>query len=124
VEAAHVSQEVNMVEVNNSKDGEGDPNNGARNIDGGNDKDMDTKGAEDDATSNNNGQDENNTKSGVEGMQEQCQQVDDIQIGTLKVQLSPTGSASFVPNLGEKNRFYQPILHVENLTLNNKNRFP
>jgi hypothetical protein len=113
-----------MVEVNNSKDGEGDPNNGARNIDGGNDKDMDTKGAEDDATSNNNGQDENNAKSGVEGMQEQCQQVDDIQIGTLKVQLSPTGSASFVPNLGEKNRFYQPILHVENLTLNNKNRFP
>ncbi|KAM0913019.1 hypothetical protein ACQ4PT_012397 [Festuca glaucescens] len=62
VEAAHVAQEVNMVE--------------------------------DDATSNNNGQDENSAKSGVEGMQEQCQQVDEIQIGTLKVQLSPIDLAS------------------------------
>ncbi|KAM0865553.1 hypothetical protein ACQ4PT_043194 [Festuca glaucescens] len=120
VEAAHVSQEVNMVEANNSKDGGGDPNNGAGNIDGGNAMDMDTKGAEDDATSNNNGQVENNTKSGVEGMQEQCKHVDEIQIGTLKVQLSPTGSASFDSNLGEKIRFYKPILHVENLPLSNK----
>ncbi|KAM0918614.1 hypothetical protein ACQ4PT_008736 [Festuca glaucescens] len=94
VEAAHVAQEVNMVEVHNDKDGGGDPNNGTGNIDGGNDMDMDTKGAEDDATSNNNGQDENSTKSGVEGMQEQCQQVDKIQIGTLKVQLSPIDLAS------------------------------
>ncbi|KAM0851911.1 hypothetical protein ACQ4PT_052118 [Festuca glaucescens] len=105
VEAAHVSQEVNMVEANNSKDGGGDPNNVTGNIDGGNAMDMDSKGAEDDATSNNNGQDENNTKSGVEGMQEQCQHVDEIQIGTLKVQLSPTDSlpgqsSSGLPKVG------------------------
>jgi hypothetical protein len=97
-----VSQEVNMAAVNDSTDGEGDPNNGAGNVDGGNEMDMDAKGSEEVATSNDNGQAENNTKDGVEGMQEQCQQIDDILIGTLKLQLSPTGSASFIPNLGEK----------------------
>ncbi|KAM0855580.1 hypothetical protein ACQ4PT_049693 [Festuca glaucescens] len=94
VETAHVAQEVNMSEANLDKDGGGDPNNGGGNIDGGNAMDMDAKGVEEDATSNNNGQDENISKSGVEGMQEQCQQVDEIQIGTLKVQLSPIDRSS------------------------------
>jgi hypothetical protein len=118
VEGAHVSEEVNIVAVNNSKDGEGDPNNGAGNVDGGNEMDMDAKGSEEVATSNNNGQDENNTKDGVEGMQEQCQQMDGILIGTIKLQLSPTGSASLFPNLGEENRINKPIFHVENMSLN------
>jgi hypothetical protein len=54
---------------------------------------MDAKGAEDEATSNNNGEDGNIAKSDVEGMQEQCQQVEEIDIGTLKVLLSPIGNA-------------------------------
>jgi hypothetical protein len=108
-----------MSEVNNDKDGGGDPNNGTGNIDGVNVMDMDAKGVDEEATSNNNGQDENVSKSGVEGMQEQCQQVDEIQIGTLKVQLSPIGTVSFDPNLAE-NKFYKPIFHVQNLALSNK----
>jgi hypothetical protein len=62
-----------------------------------------------------------NTKGGVEGMQEQCQHVDEIQIGTMKVQLSPTGSASFYSYLGKKVPFYMSISHVGILPLNNKN---
>ncbi|KAM0895108.1 hypothetical protein ACQ4PT_024038 [Festuca glaucescens] len=94
VEAANGSQEVNMVDANNGNDGGGDAHNGEGNNAGGNAMDMDTKGADDDATSNNNGQDVPNTRNGVEGMQEQCQHVEEIQIGTMKVQLSPADSGS------------------------------
>ncbi|KAM0930682.1 hypothetical protein ACQ4PT_000783 [Festuca glaucescens] len=95
------SQEVNMVDANNGNDGGGDAHNGEGNNAGGNTMDMDTKGADDDATSNNNGQDVPNTRNGVEGMQEQCQHVEEIQIGTMKVQLSPadTGSSRSAPGL-------------------------
>ncbi|KAK1682059.1 hypothetical protein QYE76_042907 [Lolium multiflorum] len=102
-----VPQEVNMDAVNDSMDGGGDPNNGAGNVDGGNEMDMDAKGSEDVATSNNNGHVENNTKDGAEGMQEQCQKFDDILIGTMKLQLSPkdslsVGSSSGLPEVGSR----------------------
>ncbi|KAK1661842.1 hypothetical protein QYE76_050001 [Lolium multiflorum] len=89
VETGHVAQEVNMAEANDDKDGGGDSNNGLGNGDGHNDMEMDTRGAEEEGSANNNGQDENGAKNGVEGMQEQCEQVEEINIGALKVPLSP-----------------------------------
>ncbi|KAM0842343.1 hypothetical protein ACQ4PT_058412 [Festuca glaucescens] len=122
VETGHIAQEVNMVEANNDKDGGGDPNNGLGDFDGHNDMEMDARGAEDEATSNKDGQDGNVAKNGVEGMQEHNEQVEEINIGTLKVPLSPIGNAYFDSILAEKNIAAKPILHDQNLSLNNKNR--
>ncbi|KAM0841956.1 hypothetical protein ACQ4PT_058679 [Festuca glaucescens] len=94
VETGHIAQEVNMAEANNDKDGGGDPNNGLGDFDGHNDMEMDARGAEDEATSNKDGQDGNVAKNGVEGMQEHNEQVEEINIGTLKVPLSPIDSES------------------------------
>ncbi|KAM0871838.1 hypothetical protein ACQ4PT_039081 [Festuca glaucescens] len=94
VETGHIAQEVNMAEANNDKDGGGDPNNGLGDFDGHNDMEMDARGAEDAATSNKDGQDGNVAKNGVEGMQEHNEQVEEINIGTLKVPLSPIDSES------------------------------
>jgi hypothetical protein len=45
--------------------------------------------------------------------------VEEINIRTLKVLLSPIGNSSFVSNLAEK-KFYKPILHAQNMSLSNK----
>jgi hypothetical protein len=54
---------------------------------------MDARGAEDEANSNKDGQDGNVAQNGVEGMQELNEQVEGINIGTLRVPLSPIGNA-------------------------------
>jgi hypothetical protein len=105
VEVANGSQEGNMVDVNNGNGGGGDAQNGEDKNAGGNDMDMDTKGVEDNATSNKNGQDAPNTTSGVQGMQEHCKPIEEVQIGSMKVKLSPAGTSSSGPNLGLKHHF-------------------
>ncbi|KAK1611113.1 hypothetical protein QYE76_034786 [Lolium multiflorum] len=89
VEPVQMAQEVNMAEANDDKNGDGDPNNGLGNGNGNNDMEMDAKGAGYEEHANNNGQDENSVINGVEGMQEQCDRVEEVSIGTLKVPLSP-----------------------------------
>ncbi|KAM0844987.1 hypothetical protein ACQ4PT_056692 [Festuca glaucescens] len=107
VETVHGSQEVNMVDANNGNDGNDDAHHGDGNNGGGNDMDMNPKGTDEDATSNNNEQGVSNTNNGVDGMQVQCQHIDEIQIGMMKVQLSPadpvhSNSASGLPMVGAR----------------------
>jgi hypothetical protein len=52
-------------------------------------------------------------------MQEQGEQVEEINIGILKVPLSPIGNVSFVSNSVQKNNIHKPILHAQLLSLNN-----
>ncbi|KAM0930524.1 hypothetical protein ACQ4PT_000898 [Festuca glaucescens] len=92
VETVQGSQEVNMVDANNGNDGNDDAHHGEGNNGGGNAMDMDPKGTDEDATSNNNEQDVSNANNGVDGMQVQRQHIDAIQIGTMNVQLTPTDS--------------------------------
>ncbi|KAM0924360.1 hypothetical protein ACQ4PT_004980 [Festuca glaucescens] len=90
VETVQGSQEVNMVEANNGNDGNDDAHHGEENNGGGNAMDMDPKGTDEGATSNNNGQDGSYENNGVDGMQVQAHHIDAIQIGTMNVQLTPT----------------------------------
>ncbi|KAK1683201.1 hypothetical protein QYE76_044049 [Lolium multiflorum] len=121
VEPVQMAQEVNMAEANDDKNGDGDPNNGLGNGNGNNDMEMDAKGAGDEEHANNNGQDENSVKNGVEGMQEQCDRVEEVSIGTLKVPLSPLGEVSLDSILAHKNTVSLPILHAQNLSLSDEN---
>ncbi|KAK1605426.1 hypothetical protein QYE76_029099 [Lolium multiflorum] len=93
VEPGHVTQEVNMVEATNHKDGGGDPSNGLGDIHEHNDMDMDARGGENETIGNKDGQLGNATRNGVEGMQEHNEQVDAIEIGTLKDAWGPRRDA-------------------------------
>ncbi|KAM0893247.1 hypothetical protein ACQ4PT_025232 [Festuca glaucescens] len=90
VETTQGSQEVNMAEANNGNDGNDDANNGEESHGGGNAMDMDPKGVDEGNTSNNNGKEGTNENNGVEGMQVQSNNVDAIQIGTMKLPITPT----------------------------------
>ncbi|KAM0871704.1 hypothetical protein ACQ4PT_039194 [Festuca glaucescens] len=93
VKVAQGSQEVNMVDANNGNDGNDDAQHGEKKYGGGHAMDMDQKGNDGDATSNNNDQDASNVNNGVEGMQEQLHNIDAIQIGTMHVKIAPKDSA-------------------------------
>ncbi|KAM0849117.1 hypothetical protein ACQ4PT_053932 [Festuca glaucescens] len=82
VETVHGSQEVNMVDANNGNGGNDGAHNGEGNNGGGHAMDMDHKGNDTDATSNNNENDASNVNNGIDGMQEQLQHFDAIQIGS------------------------------------------
>ncbi|KAM0846205.1 hypothetical protein ACQ4PT_055823 [Festuca glaucescens] len=99
VEATQGSQEVNMATANNGNDGNDDANNGEENHGGGNAMDMDPKGVEEGTTSNNNGREGTSENNGVEGMQEQFE-LGAIQIGTMKLPITPTDLLASVPILG------------------------
>ncbi|KAM0842887.1 hypothetical protein ACQ4PT_058064 [Festuca glaucescens] len=90
VETTQGSQEVNMVEANNGNDGSDDAHHGEENNGGGNAMDMDPKGSDEGNTSNNNGQEGSFENNGVDGMQVQDNHIDEIQIGTMNVQITPT----------------------------------
>ncbi|KAM0883870.1 hypothetical protein ACQ4PT_031341 [Festuca glaucescens] len=92
VETTQGLQEVNMAEANNGNDGTDDANNGEESHGGGNAMDMDPKGVDEGNTSNNNGKEGTYEKNGVEGMQVQSNHVDVIQIGTMKLPITPTDS--------------------------------
>ncbi|KAM0852978.1 hypothetical protein ACQ4PT_051394 [Festuca glaucescens] len=99
VEEAIGDQEVDMVEVNNGGDENDDAHNGEHTKEGGNAMDMDPKGQDDTNTSNNGGQDGAFISDGVQGMQ-LAQPLDEINIGSIKVPLSPTGiSISGLPQV-------------------------
>jgi hypothetical protein len=120
VETVQGSQEMNMVDANNGNDGNDDAHHGEGNNGGGHAMDMDHKGNDADATSNNNEQDVSNVNNGVDGMQEQLQHIDAIQIGTMNVQLTPTGIPPYDSNLSKNDQFYMSLSHVENLRLKDK----
>ncbi|KAM0889732.1 hypothetical protein ACQ4PT_027516 [Festuca glaucescens] len=88
VETAQQSQEVNMVDANNGNDGNDGAHHGEGKNGGSHAMEMD-KGTDADATSNNNEQDASNVNNGVEGMQEQLHNIEDIQIGSMHVELNP-----------------------------------
>ncbi|KAM0870258.1 hypothetical protein ACQ4PT_040132 [Festuca glaucescens] len=120
VEAVQVSQEVNMVDANNGNDGDDDANHGEGNNGGGNAMDMDPKGTDEDATSNNNEQDGSHVNNGVDGMQAQFQPIVAIQIGTMNVQLTPKGIPPSGSNLAKKDLYCMSLSHFENLSLKEK----
>ncbi|KAM0913834.1 hypothetical protein ACQ4PT_011907 [Festuca glaucescens] len=120
VEISQGSQEVNMVDANNGNDGNDDAHHGEGKNGGGHAMDMDHKGNDADATSNNNEQDVSNVNNGVDGMQEQLHNIDAIQIGTMHVKLTPTGTPSYESNLSKNELFYKSLSHVENQPLKNK----
>ncbi|KAM0929119.1 hypothetical protein ACQ4PT_001826 [Festuca glaucescens] len=94
VEEVNGSQEVDMAEVNNGNDGNDDAHNGEHNKEGGNAMDMDPKGPDDGATSNNDGQGGSINNNGIQGMHLHAHHLDEIKIGSINVQLSPS---DFVP---------------------------
>lgn len=120
VETVQGSQEVNMVDANNGNDGNDDAHHGEGNNGGGHAMDMDHKGNDADATSNNNEQDVSNVNNGVDGMQEQLEHIDAIQIGTMTVKITPTGTPSYESTLSKNELFYKSLSHVENLPLKKK----
>jgi hypothetical protein len=67
--------------------------------------DMDPKRSDVDATSNNNDNGESNGNNGGDGMQEQLEHFDAIQIGSMNVQISPPGTSPFDPILSKKDPF-------------------
>ncbi|KAM0858917.1 hypothetical protein ACQ4PT_047519 [Festuca glaucescens] len=117
VEIAQQSQEVNMVDANNGNDGNDGAHHGEGKNGGSHAMDMDNKGNDADATSNNNEQDALNVNNGVDGMQEQLHNIDAIQIGTMHVKLTPTGTPSYEPNLSKNELFYKSLSYAENLAL-------
>ncbi|KAK1631983.1 hypothetical protein QYE76_006298 [Lolium multiflorum] len=92
VEEANEVQEVDMVEIDNGGDGNDGAANGEQNKEGGNAMDMDPKGQDDTNNSNNGGQNGASISDGVQVMQ-LAQSIQEINIGSIKVPLSPTGSA-------------------------------
>ncbi|KAM0834290.1 hypothetical protein ACQ4PT_063701 [Festuca glaucescens] len=120
VEIAQGSQEVSMVDANNGNDGNDGAHHGEGKNGGGHAMDMDNKGNDADATSNNNEQDASNVNNGVDGMQEKLHNIDAIQIGTMHVKLTPTGTPSYESNLSKNELFYKSLSHVENLPQKNK----
>ncbi|KAM0845185.1 hypothetical protein ACQ4PT_056551 [Festuca glaucescens] len=100
LETTQGSQEVNMAEANNGNDGNDDANNGEESHGGGNAMDMDPKGVDEGNTSNNNGKEGTYEKNGVEGMQVQSNHVDAIQIGSMKLPITPTDSMARVSTSG------------------------
>ncbi|KAM0906584.1 hypothetical protein ACQ4PT_016712 [Festuca glaucescens] len=105
VEVGNGSQEVNMADANNVNDGNGDANKGDHNNGGGNDMDMDPKGPDGGSTSNNNEQSGHFENNGVDGMQLQANQIEEIRVGSINVQLSPIDfaprrSTSGLPQVG------------------------
>jgi hypothetical protein len=117
VEPTNGSQEMNMVEAYNGDDGHDDANNGEESHDGGNAMDMDPNGVDEGNKSNNVDKEMTNEKSGAEGMQVQSSFVEDIQIGTMKLSISPKGTLDTVKNSNQKELFFKPILHDLNLLL-------
>ncbi|KAM0837391.1 hypothetical protein ACQ4PT_061693 [Festuca glaucescens] len=119
VEEAFGSQEVDMVEVNNGGDGNDDAHNGEHNKEGGNAMDMDPKGQDETNTSNNGGQDGASINDGVQGMQLNAQNLDEINIGSIMVPLSPSGTPPFAQNLSQKEPFSNSLSHIK-IQLNDK----
>ncbi|KAM0921230.1 hypothetical protein ACQ4PT_007109 [Festuca glaucescens] len=120
VETVNGSQEVNMVEATNGNDGNDGAHNGDGNNGNGNAMDMDHRGTETEATSNNNGNDASNVNNGIDGMQEQLQQLDAIQIGSLNVKLN-SGSPYSDSILSQNEQLYMYLSSAENVPLKNKN---
>ncbi|KAM0872552.1 hypothetical protein ACQ4PT_038666 [Festuca glaucescens] len=100
VEETNGSQEVDMAEVHNGNDGNDDAHNGEHNKEGGNAMDMDPKGPDEGATSNNDGQGGSIINNGIQGMQLHAHHLDEIKIGSINVQLSPTDSVPSQSTLG------------------------
>jgi hypothetical protein len=120
IEAANGSQEVNMLDANNGNGGNNDAQNGGHNNGDGNDMEMDPKGIDEGATSNTYGHGDTNENNGMDGMQLQAQQLQDIKVGSINVDLSPTGTSASPQNFVQKQFFPKPISHVEVLMLNDK----
>ncbi|KAM0835213.1 hypothetical protein ACQ4PT_063075 [Festuca glaucescens] len=120
VENSQGSQEVNMVEANNGNDGNGDAKDGEGNNGGANAMDMDPKRSEVHDTSNNNVNGGSNGTNGGDGMQEQIELFEAIQIGSMSLKLTPSGGYSFDPNLSTNYPPFSSLCHVENLFENDK----
>ncbi|KAM0905253.1 hypothetical protein ACQ4PT_017525 [Festuca glaucescens] len=120
VEVAHQSQEVNMMDATNGNDGNDDAHDGEGKDSGGHTMDMETKGNDLDGPSNTDEQEESNMNNDVDGMQEQLCSLEAIQIGTMRVTLSPSGSPSCAKNLNKKELNFKPLSYVDFLTLNDE----
>jgi hypothetical protein len=71
--------------------------------------DMDPKGTDEGATPNNNDQCGHHENNGVDGMQLQAQQIEEIRVGSINIQLSPTCIHLSAQNLAEKKSILQVI---------------
>jgi hypothetical protein len=75
--------------------------------------DMDPKGPYEGNTSDNGEQNGVINNNGIQGMQLHAQPLDEIKIGSINVQLSPTCTPLSVQNLGEKRQFSNTLSHVQ-----------
>jgi hypothetical protein len=120
VENNQESQEVDMVEGNNGDDGNNDEKGGEENNGGSHAMDTDPKKKETKDASTNNLNGGSNGNNGGDGMQEQIERLDALQIGSLNLNITPAGSPPIDPNLNsfDSSPFY---LHSEqNLPHNDK----
>jgi hypothetical protein len=116
VEGENENQEVDMVEVNNDGDGNDDASNGEHNKEGGNAMDMDPKGKDGANNSTNGGQDGAFMSDGVQGMQ--LAQTE-INIGAIKVPLSPSGDSLSAKKLSQNLPFSNSFANIH-FRLNDK----
>jgi hypothetical protein len=67
--------------------------------------DMDPKGIDEGATSNTDGQGDTYENNRMDGMQLQAQQLEEIKVGSINVQLSPTGTPASPQSLVQNHLF-------------------
>jgi hypothetical protein len=108
VEATNGSQEVNMLDANNGNGGNDDAHNGGHNNEEGTDMEMDPKGIDEGATSNTDGQGDTYENNGMDGMQLQAQQLQEIKVGSINVDLSPTSTLAS-PQILVQKQFFQSL---------------
>jgi hypothetical protein len=118
VEEANEVHEVNMVEMDKGGDGNDGSDNGDQNKEGGNDMDMDPKGQDDTNNSKNDGQNGASISDGVQGMQ-LAQSLQEINIGSLKIPLSPTGDFLSAQN-SSQNVLFSNVLSSVHFRLEDK----
>ncbi|KAM0869323.1 hypothetical protein ACQ4PT_040763 [Festuca glaucescens] len=111
------SQEVNMMDATNGNDGNDDAQHGEGKNSGGHAMDMESRGNDLDAPSNNDEQGASDLNNDVVGMQEQLGSLDAIQIGSMHVTLSPTGLPSYAKNLNKNESICKSLSCVEEFPL-------
>jgi hypothetical protein len=109
-----------MVDENNGFDGNDGANQGEGKNGDGHDMDMDNKRNDMDVASKGNEQNDASMHNGVDGMQEQCGNLEAIRIGTMQVKFVSLGNLSDAKKLNKKDLVYTPLSHVVFAALNDE----
>jgi hypothetical protein len=120
VENAQGTQEDNTVQGNNGNDGSGDAKDGEGNNGDDSAMDMDPKKNEAEDIASNKGIVESKGANGGDGMQKQIEHLEAIQIGSISLKYSTSGSSSFDPNMSNLQTPFISNSNIANMAENDK----